>query len=563
MNRSRAVLVLFAMLPFFVSGTRREERPSIVLVSVDTLRADHIGVYGGGATSPYLDSLAARGLVFDRAFVPFPQTSASHASMLTSVNPWKHGVVTNGLSIGPNIDTLAAALKRAGYETAGAVAVGHLSGAFGFARGFDRFTEPLVVDKGDNRRDADAVNADAFAAIDAHVASHNGKPLFLFVHYFDCHYPYRWWDRNEKKTDPWTESEQLQTNKQLLRYDDGVRHIDDRIRQLHERLSLKLGPNVVFVVTADHGEQIGDHGLAVGHANIYRETVRVPLIVAGPTIGKGRVGLPVSTMDIGVTLTKLAGARFAGPVEGRDLTETAEKGRSWLRRLLPNQDPRQFVVFGFYTRSLALIRGNLWFILNFDALYRSGWVSRTPAATGAVPEAGPAQETNVPFRQFRPYYVTIEHHAKNDDCVMGANVIAPGVPYWTKPLVFRKSIRLVVPSARFDLLTFAVSPARCAGTTTFHAVRPEELAAATMAADRMDLDMWNILVNRKLAAGDELYDVSQDPQMGVNLVGKQETAPFDRNLETLFREMAATAATPNRVVPPEEVLRLRALGYLQ
>lgn len=162
MNRSRAVLVFFAMFPLLVSGTRREERPSIVLVSVDTLCADHLGVYGGGATSPYLDSLAASGLVFDRAFVPFPQTSASHASMLTSVNPWKHGVVANGLSIGPNVDTLAAALKRAGYEAA--VAVGHLGRAFGFARGFDRFSEPLVVEHTSaNRRDADAVNDNAFA----------------------------------------------------------------------------------------------------------------------------------------------------------------------------------------------------------------------------------------------------------------------------------------------------------------------------------------------------------------------------------------------------------------
>ncbi|HEV2722163.1 MAG TPA: sulfatase [Thermoanaerobaculia bacterium] len=367
------------------SSTR--PRPSIVLISVDTLRADHLACYGyARPTSPFIDSLAQRGTLFEEAQVPRPATSPSHASLLTGVMPRGHGVLANGMVMKTSVDTLAAALKRAGYETAASVAVSHIGRKVGFARRFDHFLEPTVTDpNSDTRRFGEAVNADVRSMIDAHLAARNGKPLFLFVHYFECHYPYRAWDKSEK-TDPWNPAVQADRPRQLMRYDDGIRRVDERIRELHDYVTAKLGPNVVFCITADHGEQIGDHGLAVGHADIYRETVRVPLILSGPELPRGvRVKTAVSTMDVPVFLARLGGARFVTAVDGHDLGPLIERSASWLPQLFSSAPKRLFLITGApaYTRSIALIDGSSWYIKNFDYTYPQAWID-TPAAQEAA-----------------------------------------------------------------------------------------------------------------------------------------------------------------------------------
>src|SRR4051794_9490311 len=130
--RSAAAAVLALLLG---SAAPRQAPPTIVLVSIDTLRADHLGAYGyAGATSPFLDELAARGTLFEDDVVPLPNTGPSHASLLTARPPWQHGCGVSGLGIAAGVDALPAALHRAGYFTAGAVAVTHLGTPFGFAR---------------------------------------------------------------------------------------------------------------------------------------------------------------------------------------------------------------------------------------------------------------------------------------------------------------------------------------------------------------------------------------------------------------------------------------------
>ncbi|HYO75301.1 MAG TPA: sulfatase, partial [Thermoanaerobaculia bacterium] len=287
--------------------------PHIVLVSVDTLRADRLGAYGyDQKTSPFLDSLAEGGWRFEQALVPLPATTPSHASLLTSSLPSRHGSLGNAYGISRTVDTLAQALARKGYRTAGAVAVSHIGRKQGFERGFHSFTEPEATTQnphGDLRRDAIAVNRDALGAVDRHVAAHRARPLFLFVHYFDAHYPYRWWDAAESNPNPYAPAEINDVAKQNRRYDEGVRHVDAQLRRLHDGVRAKLGTNVIFVVTSDHGEQLGEHGFTGGHADIYRETVRVPLIVSGARIEKATITTTVSTMDVGVSLLKLAGGR--------------------------------------------------------------------------------------------------------------------------------------------------------------------------------------------------------------------------------------------------------------
>jgi arylsulfatase A-like enzyme len=353
LRRAAAGIAILSLIGVFLlrGAPAQSDRPVIVLVSVDTLRADHLRSYGyWRETSPFIDKLAGEGTVFDECVVPLPATGPSHASLLTSRRPWKHGLVANGLSMLEGVDTLAAALKRAGYYTAGVVAVPHIGANYGFGHGFDSFVAPVPPHEGDDiRSDSGAVNASVRAAVDRYLARRRGEPLFLFVHYFDCHFPYRWWDpKDPDKAIVWAPEETAKQQKQLLRYDGGIRHVDAAIQELNGYLSRKgLARNMVFVVTADHGEQIGDHGLPVGHADIYRETVHVPLIMSGPGLPHRHVSEVVSNMDVGVTLTRMAGARLAGGYDGVDLQPAIDRAAPWGLGLLAGPVPtRQLTVIG-------------------------------------------------------------------------------------------------------------------------------------------------------------------------------------------------------------------------
>jgi arylsulfatase A-like enzyme len=565
-----AVLLLPLVL---VDAVPLREQPHIILISVDTLRADHLGAYGyRGSVTPFLDSLANQGLLFENTYVPLPQTGPSHASLLTSVLPWTHRVTKNGMVLSPDVDTLAAALARAGYDTAGAVAASQIGRTTGFSRGFQRFTCGVSKTPDDAAlRDADAINADAHALINAHLASHHQQPLFLFIHYFDCHYPYRWWDRNEKTENPWSLEVQSNRNMQIQRYDDGVRRVDVHIRQLYQYAVRTLGPNLIFCVTADHGEQIGDHGVLVGHADIYRETVAVPLILAGPGISVGRVTTAVSNMDVAVTLARLAGATFSNPVDGRDLFTVAEDNASWLHRMFNKAPPRSFIVVGSpaYTRSIALIEGQEWYIKNFDRFYRDGWIE-TP-----VPEKEPdtsvkvapminegAANYRIPYRSYRPYLVSLVHVAKDPDCAMTATAtLAPGVRYWSDPIPFKRSIRIVLPAARLDSVTLSVSPSTCAGQTTYHVMRFEDSVAAPPSARRSTTLFENLYAPRKVTSADELFRMDRDAAMATNLVGTIDSGSLAAKLRALYEEAAVGSQDGKTNV--EELRKLRSLGYLQ
>ncbi|HVG23480.1 MAG TPA: sulfatase [Thermoanaerobaculia bacterium] len=554
---------------FLVSAApaRAPRRPTIVLISVDTLRADHLSTYGyPRRTSPQIDAIASRGLVF-RAVVPQPQTSPSHASLLTGVTPWKHGVLSNGFAMARGVDTLAGALRRAGYRTAGVVAITHLGSSRGFANGFDSFSEPTVLEPGDshltNRRDADRVNAEAVRLVNTHAAARANAPLFLFVHYFDCHYPYRSWDKTEDKTGTFTQADMQATQRQLARYDDGITWTDRHIGELVNHVKKKLGDDVIVVITADHGEQIGDHDVPVGHNDIYSETVNVPLIVAGPGIETGRIDSRVSTLDVPVTLAKLAGTRLRNHLDGIDLMDIAEKELSWIGRIVGVKDDRPFVVTGAptYSRSLALIRGTDWFIRNFDSAYRYARV-QTPAA-GAPPvkevagrNARGVTSYEVEVKRYQPFFVTFHHVARSPQCAATAAVtIEPGFSYYAKPIAFTRSVRITVPAARYDVVKLDVRPSTCAGKTF------AEISRTPPAGTTDSPDLFALLPSRRLRQADEWYDVERDPSMLRNLAeGEASTDGFARELQTRFEKLVRR--TQNQSIPDEMLRSLRSLGYL-
>lgn len=546
------------------AATAAPAKPHVVLVSVDTLRADHLGCYGyGGKTSPFFDELAKDGLLFEETYVPLPATGPSHASMLTSVLPWRHGVLANGVPLDTDVDTLAQAFRRAGYRTAASVAVSHIGRGYGFDRGFDALTEPDDV-----QRAAPAVRASVRKQLDDYVSSGARQPLFLFVHFFDLHYPYRWWDPADKNENAWNAAEMANRPRQLARYDDGIRHVDAALRALHADLRRALGDDLVFAVTSDHGEQIGDHGLAVGHADLYRETIRVPLIVAGPGVPKGRVPSPVSSMDVGVSLLKLAGGRYAGEVDGRDLLEVAKRDTGLLTRWLP-AEKRSFLVVGTptYTQSVALIEGTEWYIRNFDHLYR--WVStavpvpvQDRSAWREAPlrdETGGTATYNIPFSRHEPYVLTIDHVAKNPDCEVTMNVvIAPVTPYLDPPLKFRGSARVVVPAARNDGTDVQVTPASCAGTTVYSVARYE---GPQSIPNRQGSRFYGNHVGRKNTTRNELYDIAGDPRMLRNR--RSGHAQMARKLREHFDRVTAAARPKTYTLSDEEKKKLKSLGYIQ
>jgi hypothetical protein len=543
--------------------------PDIVLVSIDTLRADRLGCYGyTRPNSPFLDSLAHKGLLFEETYTPLPATTPSHASMLTSLLPWRHGALTNAVPMNGKVQLLPEVLKRSGYRTAAAVAVAHIGRGHGFARGFDSFTEG---EDDAARRPASTINADARKFVDAHVAAKDGKPLFLFLHYFDVHYPYRWWDPNDVNPTPFTAAELSNRSRQSSRYDDGVRHIDAAMRELHQHLTRKLGDDFIFVVTSDHGEQIGDHNYDLGHADIYRETVRVPLIITGPGIAKARVATPVSSMDIGVSLLELAGTRYTAGIDGIDLLATAARERNPFARA---PKPRPFLVVGnaLYTQSVLLIEGSKWYIRNFDHLYRH--VATTTPAPDAAEERrwgnAPLHSVSdgtatfsIPYVRFEPYVLTIEHAAKEGACEATLNVlVSPSTTYLEPPLAFRKSARVVVAAARNDAIAVQVTPARCAGTTRYAVARyegPDSIPAKTAS------HFYAAAVERKLSARNELYDIATDPLMLRNVLPPGGQPQTDRKLRAIFDRATATFRDRHAThrISDEEKKKLRSLGYIQ
>lgn len=283
--------------------------PSVLLLTLDTTRADALGAYGGrGARTPVLDGLAARGLRWAQAITPTPLTLPTHASLLTGLAPPEHGVRSNGTDVLPgNVPTLAEAYRARGYATAGFVASPVLDRHFGLARGFGHYGDrPATV------RDARAMTDAALAwlgqlgqlgQLGRQLA---GKPVFLWVHYYDPHDPYSPPGMDPKAT-------------LAARYAGEVAHMDAEIGRL---LAALPGGAERWLIAAvgDHGESLGEHEEPTHGIFLYHTTLRVPLVLAGPGVPRGKVvAAAVSTSRLASTLLRLTGAGKAALPFGRPL----------------------------------------------------------------------------------------------------------------------------------------------------------------------------------------------------------------------------------------------------
>ncbi|MBL8138713.1 MAG: sulfatase-like hydrolase/transferase [Acidobacteria bacterium] len=312
--RAAGLLSLLASLAFTAAcggpgGTPGGSAPAagpaprhLLLVTIDTLRADRVGAYGyAPARTPHLDALAARGLVATRAYAAAPVTLPSHASLLTGRYPPAHGARHNGVAMGEGLPTLATVLKSAGFATGGFVSAFPLDRRFGLAAGFDVYGDRWA-------RAADGRPADERAGqltVDEALAwrrTTGDARMFLWVHLFEPHAPYGDVASGRPLGD---------------RYDDEIAEADRQVGRLLEGLGAARAETLV-VVTADHGEAFGEHG-EIGHSLfVYDTTLRVPLIVQGPRARRGTVDDLVSLVDVAPTVLDWLGVA-APAMDGRVL----------------------------------------------------------------------------------------------------------------------------------------------------------------------------------------------------------------------------------------------------
>jgi arylsulfatase A-like enzyme len=345
-----------ALVSLLLGGCTREAPPDLIVIVVDTLRADHLGCYGyGRPTSPNLDQFAADGILFENAFAQSSWTSPSIASLFTSLYPSAHGVTTFASALPAALPTMAEVLQRQGFKTSGLSAnFVHIIKRKGFARGFDTFAELHRQATAEEEAEfARRVAADAQTvttrAIEA-AASARGSRLFLYVHYMDPHSTYSppepFRGRFVRPYDgPFTGGTEqlkrvvqgeLQVNDADLRrlvdlYDAEIAFVDAEIGRLFRELrKLDRFDNAVVVVLSDHGEEFGDHGGVFHGVTLYDEMTRVPLLVRLPSGRRAgsRVEQVVPLVDLGPTLLQLVGLQDDRTTQGRSIVDLLETGKS-------------------------------------------------------------------------------------------------------------------------------------------------------------------------------------------------------------------------------------------
>jgi choline-sulfatase len=296
------------------------DRPNVLLVTIDTLRADHVGCYGyTDASTPTIDALARRGVRFETAVAHAPLTGPSHASILTGRIPPGHGFRNNsGFTLSPRVKTAAEDFRQRGYRTAAFVSGFPLDRRFGFDRGFETYDDHLP--KGNDRRRTPYVERFADATTDAALrwlatSRAGGSPSrwFLWVHYYDPHAPY------EPPAD-------LAERYNRAPYDGEIAFVDRQLARLLQALDVtKESGRTLVLVTADHGESLGEHGEGTHGVFVYDATLRVPWVMAGPQIPAGRVSRSVArSIDVLPTLADYAGLGRRSDVDGRSLRAAAD-----------------------------------------------------------------------------------------------------------------------------------------------------------------------------------------------------------------------------------------------
>jgi arylsulfatase A-like enzyme/tetratricopeptide (TPR) repeat protein len=309
---SRLAYFSLAILACF-AGNAQPSTP-VILISVDTLRADRLGCYQTGRQqTPHIDALAKDGMLFSQVSSLVPLTLPSHAALFASTYPFANGVQDNGVPLATTAITLATVLKSSGYRTAAFVGGFVLDRRFGLSRGFDVYDSPFdlhnknVTDVGELKRSGAQVAAAAMRWLE-----HNSNaPFFLFLHLYDLHTPY------DLPKDPSLRRGETGYEAELVYVD---RVVGDFLGFLDRR---ELGIRALVVFTSDHGEGLEDHGETTHGYFIYQSTLHVPLVIRWPAGAKRRpetrVDEPASLLDVAPTILDAIGLPQPAEMRGRSL----------------------------------------------------------------------------------------------------------------------------------------------------------------------------------------------------------------------------------------------------
>jgi len=291
-------------------GSDSVEIRNIVLISIDTCRADYLSCYGyGRKTTPNIDKLAAEGVLFENAFAPVPITLPSHSSMLTGTIPPYHGVHNNeGYKLAQSNITLAEILKDNGFKTTGIISAHVLKSTFGIDQGFDSYHDQfagVLENNGIEEREGGETTEVAIKWLN----ENEDDRFFMFLHYFDPHTKY-------KPPEPF--SSRYITNL----YAGEVAYSDYCIGRVIEKLKeLDLYNSTLIIVTSDHGEMLGDHGEQTHSYYIYQTAIKVPLVFKLPGQKKAKKIKPVvGLIDIVPTICSLLEIEIPHDIQGVDIS---------------------------------------------------------------------------------------------------------------------------------------------------------------------------------------------------------------------------------------------------
>jgi len=326
-----ALLILWILFSVSCIGTR--EKPNVILIILDTLRADHLGCYGYDTfdTSPTIDSLADAGTLWTNCRAQSPWTLPAITSILSGVTERVHRTtIADGVTFGldPELPFLPEIMSEAGYSTSGIFNVIFLNSEFGFSRGFDNYLW---------NPDGNGMAGESVDELLKWLSEDTDSEFFAVLHLFDIHAPYDPPPPFDTLYTPWTFTDTCYTERWVsngnrpvdpsrrdhivTHYDAEIQWVDSQLSRLFAELRRSgLAVNTVVIITSDHGEEFLDHA-GTGHGyTFYEELIHVPLIIAGPGIEAGvRNTAPVAQIDLVPTVCALAGIEVPEAVEGLDL----------------------------------------------------------------------------------------------------------------------------------------------------------------------------------------------------------------------------------------------------
>ncbi len=328
--------VLWASPTLRAAIPRAATARNVILVSLDTLRADHLGSYGyHHDTAPFIDATFARGgTLFEHCVAAATTTMASHMTMFTSVPPSVHGVGLEApVALPSSIAPLPELLQAAGFTT-GAITEDGWVTIKRFGRGFDTYQE----NTGPNLMEPTGQVDVTFGQAKDWLKSHRDERFFLFLHTYQVHYPYvPPQEYAALFADPGTTPPGFAGD--AANYDREIRFVDDTFRDLFETIrSLELDDETIIVVTSDHGEEFGEHGCQYHGPHLYEEVAHVPLMMWGPGIPAGRrIAEPVGLLDVLPTILDLAGVAIPAQAMGQSLVPALASGHAEANRRLSTE----------------------------------------------------------------------------------------------------------------------------------------------------------------------------------------------------------------------------------